>query len=136
MFRQMKRTACAVALAAFLLLLATPAEACGCGAVLPRTDDASIGQERAFIRWNGRTEDSVMELSMQGSAQEAAWILPVPAPATVKLGDPQLFTILHDLTKPRIDYTFFPIFLPGMAGGVGLLQSQVWLRRAKARSKW
>jgi len=117
MVRHLGRVAWVPVLAVSLMLLAAPAHACGCGAVLPRNGDASVSQERAFIRWNGRTEDIVMELSVHGTSQEAAWILPVPAPATVKLADPALFRTLDELTKPRVEYTFQPIFVPGMAGG-------------------
>ena len=129
MFRHLLRIACVSVLAMSVLLLATPAEACGCAAYLPREGDANVSQERALIRWNDGTEDIVMELSVQGSSQEAAWILPVPSPATVKLGDPQLFDTLRELTKPRIEYTFQPIFMPGMAGGAAPLPPVTVLER-------
>lgn len=117
MLRYTQRGACTLGLIIGLLWLVAPAEACGCGAYLPREGEASVSQERALIHWNGQTEDIVMELSVQGRSQEAAWILPVPSPATVKLGDADLFDTLHELTKPKIEYTFQPLFVPGMAGG-------------------
>ncbi len=78
------RRAAALSITVALLLLAAPAAACGCGAHIPREGEARVGQERALIRWDGRTEDIVMELGVEGRSQEAAWIVPVPAQATVK----------------------------------------------------
>lgn len=89
-----------------LLWLATPVEACGCGAYIPRGGNASASQERALIHWDGQTEQIIMELGVEGRSDEAAWIVPVPAPATVQLGDSKLFEELHELTKPRVEYQF------------------------------
>src|SRR5512143_659238 len=91
-------------LAAFLFALCLPAavEACGCGIVLPREGSLDVSQERAIIRWDGQTEDIVMALQVQGSAAEAAWIMPVPTPAQVQLGDAKMFDFLQEFTKPRI----------------------------------
>ena len=81
-------------------LLTASATACGCGAVVPRDGDADIAKEVALIRWVDGTEDIVMQLSIVGDSKEAAWILPVPTPATVRLGDPELFDTLEELTRP------------------------------------
>jgi hypothetical protein len=83
-------------------MAALPAQACGCGVYLPREGKAHVAEERALIRWDGQTEDIVMELSVVGRSKEAAWILPVPAHATVKLSDPRLFDALQELTKPAV----------------------------------
>jgi hypothetical protein len=69
---------------------------------IPQEGEARVAQERALIRWDGRTEDIVMELGVEGQSKEAAWILPVPSRGTVQLGDARLFDTLHELTKPRI----------------------------------
>lgn len=84
------------------LLLAAPAAACGCGAYVPREGDAHVAQERALLRWDGRNEDIVMALSVDGRSEEAAWILPVPSRASVQLADPELFDALQTLTKPLV----------------------------------
>src|SRR5688500_13530488 len=76
--------------------------ACGCGAYMPREGEARVAQERALIRWVGRTEDIVLELGVEGKSKEAAWILPLPSRATVQLGDPRLFDVLQELTKPQV----------------------------------
>src|SRR5512135_25798 len=95
-----------LALAALLFTVCLPAavEACGCGIVLPREGSLDVSQERAIIRWDGQTEDIVMSLQVHGSASEAAWIMPVPTPAQVQLGDAKMFDFLQEFTKPRIVY--------------------------------
>ncbi len=104
-------------LAALLLMAAAPAFACGCGAYIPAEGDASVVREQALIHWDGRTEDIVMGLSVEGRSEEAAWILPVPSRATVKLADPRLFDELHELTKPLIKLEKVPIE-DGVTGSV------------------
>jgi hypothetical protein len=89
-----------------LLFAAVPAEACGCGVYIPREGEGNVVQERALIRWDGTTEDIVMALGVQGSATEAAWILPVPSQAKVQLGAGKLFETLQELTKPRVEYHY------------------------------
>lgn len=119
-----------VLLAILLLTLATPAQACGCGIYRPREGDGYVSQERALVRWDGRQEDIVMALSVQGQSPEAAWILPVPSQASVQLASPQLFDTLQELTKPRVERKQVPRgdgaaggAAPG-AGGVSVLERQ------------
>ena len=115
MHRWVWRAACPIELLLGLLWLVTPTVAYGCGAVIPRDGDANMTQERALIQWDGHTEHLVMELGMQGQSDDAAWIVPVPAPATVQLGDPDLFATLQALTKPHITYDWQ--FIGGFGGG-------------------
>src|SRR5918998_1700087 len=84
------------------VLIVAPVAACGCGAYIPREGEARVAQERALIRWDGRTEDIVMELAVEGRSKEAAWILPLPTRAKVQLGDARLFDALQELTKPKV----------------------------------
>src|SRR3954467_10223868 len=69
--------------------LIAPAYACGCGAMIPgaRTR-VTVGREESVVRWDGRQEQIVMSLTVGGDAERAAWIMPVPHRATVRLGDP------------------------------------------------
>lgn len=85
-----------------VVAVAWPAYACGCGAMVPR-DQARIGvdQETSAVRWDGHTEQIVMGLTVHGDAEEAAWVMPVPHRASVKLGDSALFDDLAGLTAPR-----------------------------------
>lgn len=100
-----------------VLLFAAPAEACGCGAYIPREGEGMVVQERALVRWDGQTEDIVMALGVQGNTTEAAWIMPVPAEATVQLGEAKLFDTLQELTKPRVEYRYG--LIPPVALGAG-----------------
>ncbi|MEU2059055.1 DUF2330 domain-containing protein [Streptomyces sp. NPDC013455] len=88
-----------------------PAYACGCGAMVP--DPATriaVSGEQSVVRWDGRQEQIVMRLTVGGSARHAAWIMPVPHRATVRLGDPALFDQLAEAVAPvhRTRYHFWP----------------------------
>jgi Uncharacterized protein conserved in bacteria (DUF2330) len=122
-----------IGIALALALSIRPAEACGCGGYLPRDGDAFVSQEEALLRWDGTTEDIVMSLGVLGSSKQAAVILPVPARATVKLGNAKLFDQLRELTKPlvRIEKRSVGLELgagaaapPGSAAPVTLLDRQ------------
>jgi hypothetical protein len=109
----------ASALVLALALLAAPVAACGCGIYIPEEGEARVRQERALIVWDAGQEDIVLELGVQGSSAEAAWIFPVPSPATAQLGDARIFETLQELTKPRTKkvYDWFPNL--GLTGAVG-----------------
>ncbi|MFJ2903333.1 DUF2330 domain-containing protein [Streptomyces sp. NPDC087212] len=102
--RHLRARAVAVALALLLVQvgsLVVPAYACGCGALIPGGDRVvTVGREESVVRWDGREEQIVMSLTVSGDAERAAWVLPVPHRATVRLGDRDLFTQLADLTAP------------------------------------
>jgi hypothetical protein len=104
---------------AALALFATPVAACGCGIYIPEEGEARVEQERALIVWDAGQEDIVLELGVQGDSAEAAWIFPVPSPATAQLGDARIFETLQELTKPRTKkvYDWFPNW--GLTGAVG-----------------
>ena len=105
-------------LAVVVTLLATqlgsliaPAYACGCGAMIPEGQRrVSVGREESVVRWDGSREQIVMSLTVDGDADRAAWIMPVPHRATVELGDRALFTQLAATTAPvhRDRYHFWP----------------------------
>jgi hypothetical protein len=90
-------------LAAQLVGLAWPAYACGCGGMVPPGQSRiAVGQESSVVRWNGKTEDIVMQLNVSGDAEEAAWIMPVPNRAKVRLGDEKIFSDLVRITEPEV----------------------------------
>ncbi|WP_438294090.1 DUF2330 domain-containing protein [Streptomyces sp. HUAS TT7] len=81
--------------------LVAPAYACGCGAMVPQSGrQLSVKQETSAVRFDGHTEQIVMRLTVDGNAPKAAWIMPVPSRATVKLGDRRLFDQLEELSEP------------------------------------
>ncbi|MFC8515573.1 DUF2330 domain-containing protein [Streptomyces sp. NPDC057257] len=91
--------------------LIAPAYACGCGALIPgAAQRVSVGREESVVRWDGRREQIVMSLTVDGDTDRAAWIMPVPHRAAVELADPQLFTQLRAATAPvrRDRYHFWP----------------------------
>ncbi|KUM81032.1 DUF2330 domain-containing protein [Streptomyces curacoi] len=91
--------------------LVAPAWACGCGAMVAGgAGRVSVGREESVVRWDGVREDVVMRLTVGGDAERVAWIMPVPRRATVRLGDPELFEELHDVTAPvhRDRHHFWP----------------------------
>lgn len=105
-------------LAVVLALLATqigslvaPAYACGCGALIPDTARrVGVSREVSVVRWDGTQEQIVMRLTVDGDSDRAAWVMPVPRRATVKLGDPVLFDELDAATAPvhHTRYHFWP----------------------------
>ncbi|MGW1780399.1 DUF2330 domain-containing protein [Streptomyces sp. NPDC002143] len=91
--------------------LVAPAYACGCGALVPGDDrQLTVGREASVVRWDGKQEQLVMSLTVDGDADRAAWIMPVPNRATVELGDPELFDQLTGATAPeqRTRHHFWP----------------------------
>jgi hypothetical protein len=111
------RLIAAVAIGAALLVVAVPAGACGCGAVVT-TDQLGVYDEAALVRHDGRTEDIVMRLAMTGEPADAAWILPVPSTPAFALGPEELFEDLVRATRPRVEKRrdWFP---PIVIGGGG-----------------
>jgi hypothetical protein len=89
---------------AVLFNVASPAWACGCGAYVPDNPGSSVADERALIAWDGAVEDILMSLSVTGSSDKAAWVMPVPSAARITLGDTEAFEELGRLTAPRIEY--------------------------------
>jgi len=94
----------AVVAGAALFNVASPAWACGCGAYVPDNPGSSVADERALIAWDGATEDILMSLSVTGSSDRAAWVMPVPSAARITLGETEVFEELATLTAPRIEY--------------------------------
>ncbi|MGW2699185.1 DUF2330 domain-containing protein [Streptomyces sp. NPDC001340] len=91
--------------------LIAPAYACGCGAMVPYPSQRiAVSSEQSVLRWDGRQEQIVMRLTVGGDADRAAWIMPVPHRATVRLGDPDLFGQLATAMAPvhRTRYHFWP----------------------------
>lgn len=91
--------------------VADPAWACGCGAYIPGPGGtAQVAEEQAVIRYDGTTEDVVMRFSVRSTTTDAAWVMPVPGPATVKLADQRLFDDLTVAEMPRtvVHHYFWP----------------------------
>ncbi len=81
---------------------ATPAAACACGAYITN-GDASVGRERAIVKWDGTTQDLVVSLDVLSDTPDAGFIMPVPAQAEISLEDSTLFDEFESRTKPQVE---------------------------------
>lgn len=91
--------------------LIRPAWACGCGAMVPGNQTSmAVRQETSAVRWDGRTEEILMRLTVTGDATDAAWIMPVPTRADLALGDTALFSRLDTVVAPvdKTRHYFWP----------------------------
>lgn len=86
------------------LAVATPAQACACGAIeqLDTGQRIDIDGETALVRHDGTTEDILLSFGMTSASESAALILPLPAKADLDLGDVDTFDRLADLTRPKV----------------------------------
>ncbi|MFE2866055.1 DUF2330 domain-containing protein [Embleya sp. NPDC059259] len=94
-----------------VLMVAQPAWACGCGAAVPAGGRTlAVGQETSVVRWDGRTEEIDMRLTVSGDAEQAAWIMPVPTRASVTLGNGAQFGEFERVVAPveRVRHHFWP----------------------------
>ena len=117
------------------LTLMRPSWACGCGALIARTDSGvNVAEETSIVHYDGRQEEIVMRLSVRSAARDAAWLMPTPARARVTLGERAWFGQLDRLTEPAVvrhrrwlprlgdrSYSGAPA-RPG--GGVGVLEQR------------
>ncbi|PZQ91787.1 MAG: DUF2330 domain-containing protein [Leifsonia xyli] len=84
--------------------IAQPAAACACGAPAPPAGTAvSVGQEHALVSYDGTTERIELVLDMLADGPDTGLIVPTPTPATVRAGDPTVFTALERQTAPIVE---------------------------------
>lgn len=107
-----------------------PSWACGCGALVTRTDSGvEVAQETSIVRYDGEREQIVMRLSVHSQAHDAAWVMPTPTRATVTLGEQAWFGQLDSLTTAKIvkRHHWFPKLDGDNAGGpmIGAAPSRV-----------
>jgi len=92
------------ALAASLVLAtaATPALACGCGAIVAPPDTrVSTSDERVILSWNGARESMELSFDVSSTSLAAGLIIPTPTPATVEAGDARTFDLIENLVTPE-----------------------------------
>ena len=137
-----RRVLAALLAATGLIVVTPPAGACACGGVVDQPgQDTSVGSETAVVTWDGTTETIALRLSTRSDAVHAGLIVPTPAPATVTLGDEQMFTDLAAVIAPRSESRwslFGPPLLGGGGGGDGASAGAGPARgsRCWARSTW
>ena len=109
----------AVLLLAGTLTVAAPAHACACGGLVDQPgQDTAVTSETAVVVWDGTEETILLRLSTRTDAVRAGLLVPTPSPATVELGDEQVFTDLEDVTRPRVE-SHWHLFGPALLGGGG-----------------
>lgn len=99
-------------------LVAQPAWACGCGAMIADSS-VSVSEETSIVRYDAeaRTEEIVMRLSAKSAAKDAAWLFPTPSEARVRLGERGWYEELDALTEPLVKTR--KIWFPRGGDGVG-----------------
>lgn len=103
--RRVCRLGIVVLILAAGLLLASPSNACACGAAIaPNGTNATMNREVALVHWDGTTETIVMQLAMSASTDNVALVVPTPTPATVATAEKAAFTELDQLTAPQIQH--------------------------------
>lgn len=92
------------------------AGACACGAVI--TDERLTGvEETALVELGEGSESVTLNIGGRTTADEAAFIMPVPARAAFELADGAVFAELDQLSAPRIEYR--DVVVDGDSGGSG-----------------
>jgi hypothetical protein len=96
--------AAVVAVLAAVLVTFSPAEsgACACGAFVA-DDKLSAQQETALVDLDGRTESITLSVLARSSADEAAFLMPVPSRARFEVADADLFAELDEISKPDVE---------------------------------
>ncbi|WP_084528331.1 DUF2330 domain-containing protein [Nocardia crassostreae] len=107
--------------------MVAPAAACACGGVAtPAGESMRVFDETALVSWDGATETILMRLGFDSASENAALLVPTPAPATVTAGHESTFTALGELTEPRVvtDLDWFgDLSVLAGIGGMALFQS-------------
>ena len=113
----------ALVLSPAAVVVVAPAQACACGGVVDQPGgDTSVSGETAVVVWDGTQETILLRLSTRSEAVTAGLLVPTPTPATVTLGEEQVFTDLAAVTVPRTEerrHLFGPPLLFGDGGGDG-----------------
>ena len=101
------------------LTAAAPAYACACGGLVDQPGgDTTARGETAVVVWDGTQETISLRLSTRTDAVTAGLLVPTPAPASVALGDEQVFTDLSTVIAPRKEQRWHLFGPPLLGGGV------------------
>lgn len=90
-------------LAGTALVSPTVGRACACGGVLSSDPSLRVADEVALVTADSGIETVVMQLNLSTTADNAALVVPTPAPATVTAASPEVFDALAGLTAPRVE---------------------------------
>lgn len=100
---RMTSRAAVVAVAALAMVAVNPAVsgACACGAFVAN-DKLSAQQETALVELTGRTESITLAVRATSAADQAAFLMPVPARARFEMADGRLFAELDEISRPEV----------------------------------
>ncbi|MEU6074056.1 DUF2330 domain-containing protein [Micromonospora sp. NPDC047074] len=76
--------------------------ACACGAFVAN-DKLRALQETALVELTGRTESITLSVQTRSEANQAAFLMPVPARARFEVADGKLFTELDRVSRPDVE---------------------------------
>lgn len=121
-------------LAVSTVLGAGPARARACGALLHRAGRLRVAAETSIVTWDGDGHERiVMRLDVRSDQRRAAWLMPTPSPADVRLGKPSWFPRLGAASAPRTevhhDWWPSPLLEPHGASAAGPAGGGVRVRR-------
>lgn len=102
------------------LVTFSPAQsgACACGAFVAN-DKLEAQQETALVDLRGATESITLSVLTRSAAEEAAFLMPVPARARFELADADVFTELDRISKPHVEVREVVIDGEGSGGAPG-----------------
>ncbi|MEU4805459.1 DUF2330 domain-containing protein [Actinosynnema sp. NPDC023587] len=75
--------------------------ACACGAFVAN-DELHTQQETALVELDGRTESITVAVRTRSAAEQAAFLMPVPARARFEVADAELFAELDRVSRPEV----------------------------------
>jgi hypothetical protein len=87
-------------------LTALPADVQGCGGAYRDGERVDVADETALIIWDGatKTEHFIRQATFVGSAYDFGFLVPTPNRPNLETADPELFTNLATITKPKTLY--------------------------------
>ena len=75
--------------------------ACACGAFVAN-DELRAQDETALVDLTGRTESITLSVQARSEAEQAAFLMPVPARARFEVAEGELFTELDRISRPEV----------------------------------
>jgi hypothetical protein len=107
--------ACFCLLLLAVCLAALPADVQGCGGAYRTGERVDVADETALIIWDeaAKTEHFIRRATFVGSAYDFGFLVPTPSQPKLNEADPELFTTLGTITRPKTEYR-------EVTGGLGI----------------
>jgi Uncharacterized protein conserved in bacteria (DUF2330) len=100
-------------------LAALPGDVRGCGGAYRDGERVDVADETALIIWDEatKTEHFIRRATFVGSAYDFGFLVPTPSRPNLETADPELFTNLATITKPKTVYQDVEYNPIGCGGG-------------------